>query len=97
MKFDPDKVDFNTNIIDPSGLNLAEFQRIIRKIYTTGIDLEEQYNKKITKTVEEPRSRYMVHIKYFWRKDPDGDITLNIKYVKKMKSKKKVTKWGKIV
>lgn len=97
MKFDPDKVDFNTKIIKPSGLNLAEFQRIIREIYTTSIDLGEQYNKKITKTVEEPRSRYMVHLKYIWRKDPEGDITLNIKYVKKMKSKKKVTKWGKIV
>lgn len=97
MKFDPNKVDFNSNIIKPSDLNLAEFQRIIREIYTKGIDLEEQYNKKITKTVEEPRSRHMVHIKYIWRKDTDGDITLNIKYVKKMKSKKKVSKWGKIV
>jgi hypothetical protein len=97
MKFDPDKIDFNTKVIDPSGLNLAEFQRIIREIYTTGLDLDEQYNKKITKTVEEPRSRYMVHINYIWRKDPDGDITLNIKYVKKMRSKKKVTKWGKIL
>lgn len=94
MKFDPNKVIFKTNIINASGLNLAEFQRVVKLIYTMGKDPAENYNIKITKTVEEPKSRYMVHVIYMWRKDSEGEVLLNIRYVKKMKSKKKITKWG---
>jgi len=94
MKFDPNKVIFKTKIISASGLNLTEFQRVIRQLYTMGKGPAENYNIKITKTVEEPKSRYMVHVIYIWRKDSEGDILLNIRYVKKLRSKKKVTKWG---
>ncbi len=97
MKFDPKKIIFKPSIIGSSGLNLAEFQRIIREIYTSGIGIDEKYNTKITKTIAEPKSKYMVHVKQIWRKDPDGDVFLNIRYVKKMRSKKKVSKWGKVV
>ena len=94
MKFDPNKVIFKTQIISASGLNLAEFQRVIRLLYILGKDPEEDYNLKITKPLEEPKSRYMVHLIYMWRKDSEEDVLLEIKYIKKMKSKKKVSKWG---
>ena len=94
MKFDSNKVIFKSKIISLSGLNLTEFQRVVKLLFIMGKDPAEKYNQKITKTVEEPRSRYMVHVIYIWRKDSDGDVLLNIRYIKKMKSRKKVTKWG---
>ena len=97
MKFDPKKIIFKPGIIGASGLNLAEYQRVIREIYISGIELDEKYNTKITKTIAEPKSKSMVHVKYTWRKDLDEDIFLNIRYVKKMKSIKKISKWAKVV
>ncbi len=97
MKFDPKKIIFKPRIIGASGLNLAEYKRVIREIYISGIEMDEKYNTKITKPIEEPKSRFMVHVKYIWRKDPDGDVFLNIRYVKKMRSRKKINKWGKVV
>ena len=97
MKFDPKKIIFKPRIIGASGLNLAEYRRVIREIYTSGIELDEKYNNKITKTIAEPKSKYMVHVKYIWRKDPGGDVFLNIRYVKKMRSRKKISKWGGVV
>ena len=97
MKFDPKKIIFKPIIIGASGLNLAEYQRVIREIYTSGIELDEKYNTRITKTIAEPKSKFMVHVIYTWRKDPDEDVFLNIRYVKKMRSIKKISKWGKVV
>lgn len=97
MKFDPNKIIFKPSIIDKSGLNLAEFKRVLKLIYCTGIGYDEKFNEKITKTIEEPKSQYMVHLNYIWRKDLESDILLDIKYVKKMKCKRKISKWGKVV
>ena len=97
MKFDPKKIIFKPSIIGASGLNLAEYQRVIREIYISGIVTDEKYNTKITKTIPEPKSKFMVHVNYIWRKDPEGDVFLNIRYVRKMRSRKKVSKWGRVV
>ena len=64
MKFDPKKIIFKPGIIGASGLNLAEYQRVIREIYISGIELDEKYNTKITKIHMAKRSRWRYIFKY---------------------------------
>lgn len=83
MKFDPKKVFYKPYVYKSSGLNLAEFNRVITEVWVNGIKLNESYDNEIQHTLRESKSKRSVHVTYVWSKDRDGEDILKVKQVKK--------------
>lgn len=83
MRYDRKSVGLKKKLFKSSGLNPAEIRRINKLLLDDGYLNNEEFDRRITKTIYEERSSYRVHVIYIWRKWPgrDDDNNRFLKYV----------------